>query len=185
MFLSHKTIERLIADGQITIGPEFDLKDIRPVGVRIHIANEILVPEERQTVDLNEAVELKYKTVHLDKEEFYLEPGGFILGATYELIKTPKDVVCFLDGRSTIARLGLTTHITAAIIEGVYDSPHSTVLEIKNLGNFRIRLHYKNPIGMMCFAKITEPIEQELQSQYKSQEKVAPPNLKFRTGIDK
>lgn len=185
MFLSHKTIEALIRSDEIKIEPEFDLKNIRPVGIRIHLADEILVPEDGQTVDLQNPSDLKYREVSLSKEEFYLEPDQFILGATYERIKTPADIVGFLDGRSTIARIGLTTHVTAAIVEGVYERPHSTVLEIKNVGNFRVRLRFKDPISMMCFARLDGPIDQPIQSQYKIQDKVAPPNLKFKTGTDK
>src|SRR4051794_33009791 len=36
MFLSHQTIEKYIDAGTIIIAPDFDKKNIRPVGVRIH-----------------------------------------------------------------------------------------------------------------------------------------------------
>lgn len=185
MFLSHKSIERMIDSGDIIIQPEFDKKNIRPLGIRIHLAKEILIPEEGQTVSLTEANDLKYKEIDLSKEEFYIEPGQFILGATYEAIQTPRDVLAILDGRSTVARLGLTTHITAAIADGTFEQPHVVVLEIKNVGNFRVRLKYKDPIAMMVFSKMTEPVEQKIQSQYGAgQRKVTPPNLNFKTGID-
>ncbi len=185
MFLSHKTIEKYINDGTIIINPEFNKNDIRPIGIRIHLAKEILIPEENQTVDLTSPSEVKYKTINLEKEKFYLEPNQFILGATYESIQTPKDVVAILDGRSTVARLGLTTNVTATIADGTFEVPHVVVLEIKNLGNFRVRLKYKDPIAMMVFAKLTEPVEQKIQSQYgANQNKATPPNLNFKTGQD-
>jgi dCTP deaminase len=186
MFLSHKTIEKLIDEKSIIIEPDFDKKNIRPLGVRIHLAKEILVSEEGQTVSLTESNDLKYKEIDLTKEEFYLEPNQFILGATYEAIQTPKDILAILDGRSTVARLGLTTHITASIADGTFEQPHVVVLEIKNVGNFRVRLKYKDPIAMMVFAKMTEPVEQKIQSQYGAgQRKVMPPNLNFKTGQDR
>lgn len=185
MFLSHKTIERYIDEGGMVIKPEFDKKDIRPLGIRIHLAKDILVPEEGQTVDLTTPINLKYKEIDLEKEEFYLEPNQFILGATYEAIQTPKDVLAILDGRSTVARLGLTTHITAAIADGTFEVPHVVVMEIKNVGNFRVRLKYKDPIAMMVFAKLTETVEQKIQSQYGAgQSRVSAPNLNFKTGHD-
>lgn len=185
MFLSHKTIEKYIDDGSLIVKPEFDKKNIRPLGIRIHLAKDILIPEEGQTVDLTSPSNLKYREVDLEKKEFYLEPNQFILGATYEAIHTPKDVVGFLDGRSTVARLGLTIHVTAAIADGTVEQPHVVVLEIKNVGNFRIRLKYKDPVGMMAFAKLSAPIEQKAQSQYGGgQSKVTPPNLDFKTGAD-
>lgn len=185
MFLSHQTIEKYIDEGKIIIQPEFDKKNIRPVGLRIHLAKEILIPEEGQTVEISGSTKLKYKEVDLTEKEFYLEPGGFILGATYEAIQTPSNILAILDGRSTIARLGLTTHITASIVDGTFEIPHVIVLEIKNIGNFRVKLKFKDPIAMMVFAELKDPVVQKIQSQYGAgQSKVTPPNLKFKTGQD-
>jgi len=132
MFLSHQTIEKYIDEGKMIIKPEFDKKDIRPVGIRIHLAKDILVPEPNQTVEINGASQdLKYKEIDLTKEDFYLEPNQFILGATYEAIQTPSNVLAILDGRSTVARLGITTHITASIADGTFYEPHVVVMEIK------------------------------------------------------
>jgi len=64
--------------------------------------------------------------------------------------------------------------------------PHVVVLEIKNVGNFRVRLKFKDPIAMMVFAELKEPVVQKMQSQYGGgQSKVTPPNLNFKTGHDK
>lgn len=185
MFLSHQTIEKYIEEGKIAIGPDFDKKNIRPVGIRLHLGKELLVPEPDQTIGISEQGELKYKNVDLSKEEFTLEPGQFVLGSTFEIIKTAPDVLAILDGRSTVARLGLTTHITASIIDGTFEIPHSATLEIKNVGNFRIKLKFKDPIAMMIFAELKDPVIQKLQSQYRgTPDKVSPPNLNFKTGID-
>ena len=112
MFLSHQTIEKYIDEGKIIIEPEFDKKNLRPVGVRIPLAKHLLVAEPDQVVSLTAAQDLKYKEIDLTKENFLLQPGQFVLGASYEAIQTAPDVLAVLDGRSTIARLGLTTHIT-------------------------------------------------------------------------
>jgi dCTP deaminase len=185
MFLSHQTIEKYIDNGCIVVGPCFDKNNIRPVGIRMHLGKDILVPYPDQIVDLTQAQDLRYKKVDLSKEEFYLEPGQFVLGSTYETIQTAPHILAILDGRSTIARLGLTTHITASIIDGTFKVPHSATLELKNVGNFRIRLKEKDPIAMMLFAELKEPVTQNLQSQYSQQLTVAPPNLQFKTGQDK
>ena len=185
MFLSHNSIEQYIDDKKIIIKPEFNKNNIRPAGIRIHLAKEILIPEPNQTVEIRKPQNLKYKEIDLTKEEFYLKPGQFVLGATFEAIQTPPDIIGILDGRSTIARLGITTHITASIIDGIYETPHIIVLEIKNVGNFKVRLKFKDPIAMLVFTELKEPVIQKIQSQYgKKQTKVTPPNLNFRTGQD-
>ncbi|MBI5140293.1 MAG: dCTP deaminase [Candidatus Vogelbacteria bacterium] len=178
MYLSHQTIEKYIDAGKIVIKPSFDKKDLRPVGIRIHLAKDILIPLPGQTVDLTSAQDIKYKEVDITKEEFYIEPGDFILGATYELIQTPKNIIAFVGGKSTVARLGLTTNITASVVDGVIgDEPVATVLEIKNVGNFRVRLKFMDPIDMVVFAELTESVEQEIGRRYDGQIKVTPPNI--------
>jgi dCTP deaminase len=185
MLLSHESIQRAIDEGSIIIKPEFNKKNLRPVGLRLHLAKEILIPLPGQTVEIDKPQDLKYKEVDLTREEFYLEPGQFILDATHESLQTAPHILPILDGRSTIARLGITTHITASIIDGAFEEPHVVVLEIKNVGNFRIRLKFKDPIAMMVFALLQDPVTQKMQSQYgKNQTKVTPPNLNFRAGKD-
>ena len=185
MFLSHRTIEKYIDEGKIIISPGFEKKNIRPVGVRIHLAKDLLVPEPDQVVSLTGAQDIKYKEVDLAEEDFLLEPGQFVLGATYEAIQTPSHVMAILDGRSTVARLGLTTHITASVIDGTFEMPHVAALEIKNLGNFKVALKFKDPIAMMLFAELKDPVTQKIQTQYgPGQNKATAPNLRFRTGHD-
>jgi len=185
MFLSHQTIEKYIDEGKLIIKPEFDKKNLRPVGIRIHLAKELLLPEPDQVVSLTVAQDLKYRHIDLTQEDFLLQPGQFVLGASYEAIQTPANVLAILDGRSTVARLGLTTHITASVIDGTFETPHVPVLEIKNVGNFKIKLNFKDPIAMMLFAELKDPVTQKIQSQYGGgQSKATPPNLRFRTGQD-
>ncbi|MFZ2188063.1 MAG: dCTP deaminase [Candidatus Moraniibacteriota bacterium] len=185
MFLSHQSIENCLDSGQIKIGPEFDRKNIRPVGVRVHLGKTLLIPEPNQIVNLTESNDLKYREVDILREEFYLDPGAFVLGSTFETFQTSANILTILDGRSTVARLGLTTHITASIIDGTFELPHSATLEIKNVGNFRIRLKFNDPIAMMLFAELKDNVTQKLQSQYCSTlDKVVPPNLSFKTGKD-
>lgn len=186
MFLSHQAIEKYIDEGKIIIEPGFDKKNLRPVGIRIHLAKDLLLPEPDQIVNLTIAQDLKYRTLDLTRNDFVLEPGQFVLGASYEAIQTPPSILAILDGRSTVARLGLTTHVTASVIDGTFETPHVAVLEIKNLGNFRIELNFKDPIAMMLFAELKNPVTQRIQTQYGGgQSKATPPNLRFRTGHDK
>ena len=182
MFLSHRTIEKYLDEGKILIEPEFDQKNIRPAGIRVHLGKEVMIPEPNQVVSITDGKNPTYKEMDITKEIFYLEPGGFILASTYEMVQTDPDILPILDGRSTVARLGLTTHITASMIDGVYKTPQTIILEIKNVGNFKIELKYRDPIALLGFAQLSEPITQKQQSQYQGQVKVTPPNLGFIQG---
>src|ERR1035437_185832 len=118
MILSDKTIKELIESKQIVILPEFDMKDIRPVGIRLHLGKEILIPKKGQTIDLTGNEHVEYEKIEMDESGYTIKPDQFILGTTHECFQVPRDIVCHIDGRSTVARLGLSIHCTATILDG-------------------------------------------------------------------
>jgi len=177
MILSEVTIRKYLKEGKIIISPEVPDSDIRPVGIRVHLAEEILIPKPNQNVDLSNPTELEYDKVNIKEEGYIMRPGSFVLAATNEKIKTEKDILTILDGRSTIARLGLTTHITAGVLDGTMYYPQAPVLEIKNVGVFNITVRHKDPIALVCFHKLSQKVRQEILPKYDSQDAVAAPAL--------
>lgn len=185
MYLPDQIIKRYLKSKKIISVPEVKDDDIRTVGIRVHLANEILIPLPDQTLDLANPTDVEYRSIDLTKETFVLKPGEFILAALKEKVQISRDLIAFIDGRSTIARLGLTVHVTSTTADGLYDMPCSITLEIANVGNLNIKLAAGYPIGMMLFAKVDGTVESDIQSQYKGQESVTPPNLNFKRGEDK
>ena len=180
MILSDVTIKELIGSGHITILPDFDFGDLRPVGIRLHLGKDILIPEPDQTIDLSGNLEVKYQQVTMGEEGYLLKPGEFILGSTHEKFQVPRNIVCHIDGRSTTARLGLSIHCTATIVDGNFDELRSVVLEMKNIGPSNLLLKPELPIAMLTFAGLSSEIAQNSQEQYRGQEGVVAPNLKVQ-----
>ena len=180
MILSDASIRELIDSGKIVILPEFDTRNIRPVGIRLHLGKDLLIPQPGQTIDPGEAGEMRYDTVEIGDGGFILKPDQFVLGTTYEKFQVPRDIVCHIDGRSTVARLGLSIHCTSGIIDGNFNEPRTVVLEIKNIGPTNLVLKNKLAIAMLTFTNLSTPILQETQDQYRGQEGVIAPNLKVQ-----
>lgn len=181
MFLSDSDIRAYIKEGKIKIFPEFDESNIRSAGIRVHLDNKILIPKPGQTIDLQNPSTLEYEERFLKKQPFTLIPGQFILTSTIERIQLDRSLLAFIDGRSTIARLGLTTHLSSTTIDGNYDEPRATTLEMGNVGNFNIILHYEDFIGMVVFAEIRTDVSQSPHSQYQGQDGATPPHVSFRS----
>lgn len=178
MILSDETIESFITSGKIKILPEFNLQDIRPTGIRLHLGRQLLIPIPGQIVDLDSDEEVGFNKIDLSEEGFILQPGQFILGTTYEKFQVPRDIVCHLEGRSTVARIGLAIHCTSGIIDGNFEEARTVVLEMKNEGPFSIILRYRAPLAMLSFSQLTSEITQNSQSQYRGQDGVVAPNMK-------
>lgn len=180
MILSDKTIKNYLAIGKIQIFPEFNLADVRPAGIRLHLGSELLIPIENQTVDLDLNEDIKFERVSILTNCFTLKPGQFILGSTFEKFQVPRNIVCHLDGRSTVARIGLAIYCTSGIIDGNFEEARTIVLEMKNQGPFDIVLRHRTALAMLSFTELSTSIEQTTQQQYKGQEGVVAPNLKLQ-----
>ena len=172
MFLSNKTISKYIQKGKIIVEGKLH---IETKGITINLGNELLIPKPNQTVDTKEPKELKYDKHDLSKEPYILKPNDFVLGSTLQSVRTDKDIITMVDGRSTFARVGMTIHITALVLDGVPFNQENSVLEIKNLGNFDIVLHKGERVGTYLFAKLSEKIVGEKESKYSNQDGVTPP----------
>jgi dCTP deaminase len=176
MILSDRTIKEEIERGRLVIDP-LDPSCIQPASVDVRLDRELLICKaERQKPyidvrqnqgDLNELVELK------GDQPFLLEAGGFALVSTLELIGLPDDIVARLEGKSSLARIGLLVHSTAGYVDPGWRG-HLT-LHISNLAKFPITLYYGMKIGQISFLRLTTPAENlygsaKLGSKYQGQE---------------
>jgi len=92
-----------------------------------------------------------------DQDTFVLHPGELALGVTLESITLPDDLVGWLDGRSSLARLGLMVHVTAHRIDPGWSG--NIVLEFFNSGKLPLALRPGMAIGAMSFETLTGPAQ--------------------------
>lgn len=180
MLLSDTSIKQAIKNNQISIEPKVINSNIRPTGIRLHLGNEILIPNENIVVNLNQHQENLYQRVNLNNTNFILKPHELILASSIEKVKTNNELVSFIDGRSTIARLGMFVHCSSTTFDNIHEEYRSVVFEIYNCGKFSIQLEPNTPIALLSFIKLSSPITQKSQEQYKDQSGVQMPNLKFK-----
>ena len=180
MILSDATIQHYLSTGQIQIFPEFNPADIRPAGIRLHLGSELLIPVAGQKVDLEAQEDIEFERVIIPEDGFILRPGQFVLGTTHERFQVPRDIVCHVEGRSTVARVGLAIHCTSGIIDGNFEEARTVVLEMSNHGPFDIILRYKSALAMLSFSQLTTEITQNAQKQYQGQDGVVAPNFRMQ-----
>lgn len=94
--------------------------------------------------------------VFLKGRQVVIRPLGFLLWRTKERVGTPEknaELICFIEGKSTRARMGLVIHLTAPIIHSTWFG--KIALEIVNLGPFDIVLEEDDAIAQITVARIT------------------------------
>ncbi|UAK34092.1 hypothetical protein K8O92_09445 [Nocardia asteroides] len=181
MILSRPTIINYIYNGRISMRPSFDAAQVRPFGIRVHLGADILRPVAMD-VDLSVETEIDnlYRRESILDKGLVLAPGEFALGATIESFMVDPELACRLDGRSTLARLGLMVHCTAETIDNNNSEHRAVVLELKNISAFTVKIPYGYGVGMLTFIQASEPVDPaDEQTQYAGQLDVMGPNLKF------
>jgi dCTP deaminase len=96
--------------------------------------------------------------VYRNDDRVILRPGGFFLWQTREEVGTPEDdprLICFINGKSSSARIGLLVHMTAPTIHAGWWG--QITLEIANLGPFELCLAEGDVISQIVVASISSP----------------------------
>ncbi|OIN14039.1 dCTP deaminase [Oceanisphaera psychrotolerans] len=183
MRLCDRDIKRYLAEGLIHISPAPDPDRISGVSVDVLLGNEFRVFQDHTApyIDLSgpkgqvsEAINrvMSDEIVIPDGEAFFLHPGELALAVTLESVTLPDNIVGWLDGRSSLARLGLMVHVTAHRIDPGWSG--RIVLEFYNSGKLPLALRPKMVIGALNFETMSGPAERPYMSRasakYKAQQ---------------
>lgn len=156
--LSNVSILKLIKSKDIVLSPwNEDL--IRPGGVTLRLGEVILVPKPGVIIDVKKNTLPEYEKIFISSDgPFKLEPNMFVLSETYEEIGLSEKVGMLLEGRSTLARLGLSVVQTAMIID-TGQKPKKMTLEIHNAGPNPVMLYPKMLFCRACFFLLNPPAD--------------------------
>ena len=122
-----------IARGYIKIDP-YDPKLVQPNSLDIRLGNHFVWYEQSSEVidPYNpDSVSSHVGEVHADT--FILNPGQFVLAETLECIELPDNIVATIEGKSSIARLGVTLHQTGGWIDAGFRG--TITLEMANVNS--------------------------------------------------
>src|SRR5262245_31002573 len=119
MILSDRDIKKYLKTGRITVDPLFP-KAIQPPSVDVDLGADFLIfkPSQHIVIDPKQTNDDMMEEVTInDTKQFILHPGQFALGMTYEVVGLGNDVVGYLNGKSSLGRIGLIVHATAGFID--------------------------------------------------------------------
>lgn len=176
MILSDGAIRVAIANGEISVEPALNEDDIRAVGIRLYLSEGLLLPSEDDgETDLSDPDAGQFVSYRMEPTGYVLESHGFILACTREKIWTDRSLTCRLDGRSSIARSGLSVHCSSSVIDNIHGEPRAIVLELYNCSRRALRLHPGMAIAMLTFERLEGRISQNASVQYANQQSALPP----------
>ncbi len=140
--LSGDEILKQIKDGNLLIEP-FTKENLAPNSYIVHLADELVV-YENDILEVAKPNEIR--RIKIPKEGYILRPGELYLGRTVEYTET-NNYVPMLNGRLSIASLGIMIHITAGFGDNGFKG--TWTLEIMVVKPVRIYAGMK--IGHLCY----------------------------------
>ncbi len=183
MRLCDKDIEKYLKDGIIKISPTPGPDMISGLTVDIRLGSKFRVFEDHAApyIDLSgkrSDIDAAMQSVMSDEIEiseekaFFLHPGELALAMTQESVTLPSNIVGWLDGRSSLARLGLMVHVTAHRIDPGWDG--NIVLEFFNSGKLPLALRPNMKIGALSFEVLSDhadrPYNARTDAKYRGQD---------------
>ena len=163
MILSDKTITRMLAEGTLRIEP-VNQEQIQPASCDIRLGNTFGVVEDTPSGIITLGEEIKYRTIIADK--YLILPGQFVLATTMEYFELPDDLTAFVEGRSSLGRMGLFIQNAGWVDPGFKGE---ITLELYNANRCAIELTAGRRVGQLVFAKMDAPALVPYNGKYQGQ----------------
>jgi dCTP deaminase len=152
--LSGEQIQEYIKLRKILVEP-FDEKLIGPSQIDLRLGSKFRIFRDSGVVDPHDPSSIKKNTTMVDTKgkPFVLKSGQLALGITKERVAVPNDLVASIEGRSSIARMGVFIHISSGHVNPGSGSirPIPVTLEILNMNPSPVKLHPGMKICQLLF----------------------------------
>ncbi len=171
MILSDVSLRELIESGQLIIDP-FDESCLQCSSIDLRLGEEIGFYEGSYMIDIKrDTFKIEVKRI---ENEFVIMPRQFVLATTLEYLKLPENVTAFVEGRSSLGRLGLFIE-NAGWVDAGFEG--QITLELFNANKRPIKLYKGMRICQLVFAKLDKTPSRAYSGKYKGQKGVTPSRI--------
>jgi dCTP deaminase len=150
MILTDKEILSYMEQGLIKVEP-FDLACLGTNSYDVHLGKTLALYESDV---LDAKAHNKIKTFEIPEEGYVLNPDKFYLGVTAEYTETHSHVP-FLEGKSSVGRLGIDIHATAGKGDVGFCNHWTLEISVKQ----PVRVYANMPIGQLIYFVVKGDIQ--------------------------
>ena len=162
MFLSDETLRNLCEDDN-GLCKNLTKESIQPASIDCRISNNFAAIDEEKGKILRFDSPVNYRNFQTDS--FILKPHSFILASTMEHLNVPNDIAGFVDGRTSLGRMGVLA-ITAGWIDPGYNGV--VTLQLFNTTENPIELVAGQRIGQFVFASLDTAAQMGYNGKYQN-----------------
>jgi dCTP deaminase len=163
MILSDETLRRMIAERSIVVEPIEDYQ-VQPASIDLRLGRHFLKIDENAVDTLSLDGSPSY--VAMEKDEIVIPPHSFLLATTVEFIRLPSHVTAFVEGRSSIGRMGLFIQNAGWVDPGFEGT---ITLELFNANRLPLRLAAGRRICQIVFAQMDQATRRPYAGKYQGQ----------------
>ena len=163
MILSDQTIIRMLDEKSLVIEP-LEQNQIQPASVDIRLGDTFSVVEDSSSGIITMDRQIHYKTIQT--ETYLLLPGQFVLATTMEYISLPDNLTAFVEGRSSLGRMGLFIQNAGWVDPGFQGE---ITLELFNANRCAIELTSGRRVGQLVFARMDASARHPYDGKYQGQ----------------
>lgn len=163
MILSDKTIIKMLDEKSLVINP-VTKEQIQPASVDICLGNTFSVVDDTPSNIITLESQINYKTITTDT--YLIMPGEFVLATTMEYFELPDNLTAFVEGRSSLGRMGLFIQNAGWVDPGFKGE---ITLELYNANRCAIELKAGRRVGQLVFAEMDSPAINPYNGKYQGQ----------------
>ncbi len=169
MILSDRDIKKLIKNKKLVFRPELKVEQIGPASVDLRLSPcfKLFDITKQTLLDPKKGLPHHFMSeVKIRAGEFFIiHPNNFILASTLEYVKVPADIVLRVEGKSTLARMGILVH-TAGFVDPGFEG--NLTLEISNQSNLAVALYPKMYICQIAVETLSTPAQSPYNKRKRS-----------------
>ena len=163
MILSDLTLKKLISSGELEVSPLVE-NSIQPASIDCRLGDDFLIVEDRQMQHIDLDTPIVYRKI--TGPSIVIPPHSFLLATTMEYIRLPNDLTAFVEGRSSIGRIGLFIQNAGWVDPGFEGQ---ITLELYNANSLPIRLEAGRRICQLVFCRMDQAAAAPYRGKYQGQ----------------
>jgi len=170
MILSDRDIKKVIKEKRLIFRPRLSSDQIGPASIDLKLGSVLKFFNITKQHLLNVKKGLPKDDFIITKklkkgEPFIVHPNNFILASTKEYIKVPDNIILRVEGKSTLARMGILVH-TAGFVDPGFEG--TLTLEISNQSNLPVALYSEMYICQIAVEYLSSPAQIPYNKRKKS-----------------
>ena len=170
MILSDRDLKKVIKEGKLIFKPKLDKDQIGPASIDLKLSPvfKVFHTEKQSLLDIRRGLPKEFMKTYKMKDKndyFIIHPNNFVLASTIEHIKVPDNMMVKVEGKSSLARMGILVH-TAGFVDPGFEG--TLTFEISNQSNLAVTLYLEMYICQIAVQYLSSAAETPYNKRKKS-----------------